>query len=186
MTATDHTVSGAAGRYASALFDLAGEAKQTESVASALQAFQGMLDNSPELTRLVESPVFKAADQMASIEALSAKAGISGITLNFIRLAAKNRRLALLPDMIRGYTALQAQAKGEVQAEVTSAEPLSAAQTKELKAALKATIGRDALLTSRVDPSILGGLIVKIGSRMMDNSLKTKLSNLKAAMKGTA
>ena len=186
MTATDQNVSGAAGRYASALFELAGEARQTAVVGADLRAFQAMLDESADLSHLVRSPVFKAGAQLASIEALGVKAGLSELTLNFIRLAAKNRRLPLISQIIAGYSALEAQAKGETTAEVISAEPLSAAQVKDLKSALKASLGRDAMLTQRVDPSILGGLIVKAGSRMIDNSLKTKLNALKIAMKGTA
>ena len=99
---------------------------------------------------------------------------------------ARNRRLAGLPDMIKAYASLLSQSKGEIAGEVTSAEPLSAEQLSDLKAALKASLGRDVALTTRVDSSILGGLIVKVGSRMMDNSLKTKLQTLKIAMKGTA
>ena len=186
MAASEQLQSGAAGRYASALFDLAGESKQTAAVGESLRAFQGLLDESPELARLVRSPVFKAAQQLTTLEALCAKAGIGGLALNFLKLIAKNRRLSLVSQMIGSYAALQAKARGEVLAEVTSAEELTPAQVKDLKAALKASLGREAMLTQRVDASLLGGLVVKAGSRMIDNSLKTKLANLKVAMKGTA
>ena len=186
MATTDQTVSGVPGRYASALFDLADEEKSVEQIGADLASFQAAIDASADLRRLVGSPVFSADDQLAAITALCAKAKISGTALNFIKLAARNRRLAALPAMIRGYAALAAAAKGEIAAEVISAEKLSAPQIKDLKAALKASAGRDVTLSTRVDASLLGGLIVKVGSRMMDNSLKTKLANLKIAMKGTA
>ena len=107
-------------------------------------------------------------------------------TLNFLKLVAKNRRLSVISAIISTYATLLATSKGEVQAEAISAEKLSDKHVKDIKAALKASIGRDVQLSTRVDKSILGGLIVKVGSRMLDNSLKTKLSNLKIAMKGTA
>jgi F-type H+-transporting ATPase subunit delta len=186
VTATDQTVSGVPGRYASALFELAGEARQTEETGETLKRFQALLDGSEDLKRLVRSPVFSAEDQIAAIEAISAKAGIDGLALNFLKLVTSNRRLFAIADMIKAYGQLQAAAKGEIQAEVTSAEQLSDNHIADLKAALKASMGRDVQLATRTDPSILGGLIVKVGSRMMDNSLKTKLQNLKIAMKGTA
>ena len=185
MAATDQTVSGVPGRYANALFQLASEAKSIDKIGADLAAFKAAIDSSADLRRLVASPVFTAADQVAAVGAICAEAGIAGAALNFIKLVAKNRRLPALTEMIRVYAMLVADAKGEVQAEVTSADQLSEAQIKDLKAALKASIGRDVLLSTRVDDSILGGLIVKVGSRMMDNSLKTKLQNLKIAMKGT-
>ena len=186
MSAADQTVSGVPGRYAAALFELAGEAKAVDKTWDALSKFRELMDGSPEFTRLVRSPVFKADDQIASLEAICGKVGIDGLPMNFIRLIAKNRRLTGVGQMISGYQQLMATANGEVQAEVTSAEKLSPAQITKIKAALKSTVGRDAQLSTRVDPSILGGLIVKVGSKMMDNSLKTKLQNLKVAMKGTA
>lgn len=186
MATTDQTVSGVPGRYANALFELASDEKAIDKVQADLASFNAAIEDSAELKRLVRSPVYSAADQAAAIDAICAKAKISGTALNFIRLAAKNRRLPALPAMIAAFNTLVAASRGETGAEVTSAEKLSAAQVKDLKAALKASIGRDVTLTTRVDSSILGGLIVKVGSRMMDNSLKTKLSNLKIAMKGTA
>jgi len=185
VTATGQTVSGVPSRYAGALFELASEAKSVDATGVQLKAFQALLDQSEDLTRLVRSPVFSAEDQIGAIEAICAKAGIGGLALNFIKLVTKNRRLFAIADMIRAYGMLLATAKGEVQAEVTSAEKLSDAHVKDLKAALKASMGRDVQLATRVDGAILGGLIVKVGSRMVDNSLKTKFDNLKIAMKGT-
>lgn len=175
-----------AGRYASALFELAGEAREVEKTGAGLRAFQAILDSSDDLKRLVRSPVFSADDQVAALEAICSKADIGGLALNFLKLITRNRRLFYVSQMIAAYASLAASAKGEVQAEVTSAEKLSDTHVASLKSALKAAIGRDVQLSSRVDPAILGGLIVKVGSRMMDNSLKTKLQNLKIAMKGTS
>ena len=127
-----------------------------------------------------------ASVQVAALSGVAGELGLSGTTLNFLKLAAKNRRLSALPDMIKAYATLLSQSKGEIAAEVTSAEALTDSQLSDLKAALKSSLGRDVALVTRVDSSILGGLIVKVGSRMMDNSLKTKLQNLKIAMKGTA
>jgi F-type H+-transporting ATPase subunit delta len=165
--------------------ELAGEENSVDSTAAQLNAFQSLLDQSVDLTRLVRSPVFSAADQIGAIEAICAKAAIGGLALNFIKLAARNHRLFAIAAMIKAYGALVAAAKGEVQAEVTSAEKLADKHVKDLKAALKAAIGREVQLATRVDRAILGGLIVKVGSRMVDNSLRTKLDNLKIAMKGT-
>ena len=184
MTAKEHTVSGMPGRYATALFELAAEAKSTDKVGEDLNAFQAILDGSDDLQRLVSSPVFGAEEQLGAIDAILAKAKIGGLAANFIRLAAKNRRLFAVSDMISAYRALVAEARGEMTAEVTSADKLSAAQVTKLKSALKAVVGRDVQLATKVDAGILGGLIVKVGSRMVDSSLRTKLQNLKTSMKG--
>jgi F-type H+-transporting ATPase subunit delta len=186
VATTDQTVSGVPGRYASALFELASEEKATEEVSRQLSTFQSAIDQSEDLNRLVRSPVFSSEDQINALAAVAGQLGISGATLNFLKLTAKNRRLSVVPDMIKAYTTLLAASKGEIAGEVTSAEPLSADQLNDLKAALKSSLGRDVLLSTRVDSTLLGGLIVKVGSRMMDNSLKTKLQTLKIAMKGTA
>ena len=186
MASTDQTVSGVPGRYASALFELASEEKATAAVGQQLSTFGAAIDQSDDLRRLVRSPVFSSDDQIAALEGIAGQLGVSGTTLNFLKLVARNRRLPALPEMIKAYATLLSQSKGEIAGEVTSAEPLSAQQLSDLKAALKASLGREVALSTRVDSSILGGLIVKVGSRMMDNSLKTKLQSLKIAMKGTA
>jgi F-type H+-transporting ATPase subunit delta len=186
VATTDQTVSGVPGRYAGALFELATEDKSTEEVAGQLKRFGAAIEQSDDLMRVVHSPVVSAAEQVAALGAVAAELGISGTALNFLKLVAKNRRLAALPDIIKAYAMILSHSKGEIAGEVTSAEPLSAAQLTDLKAALKSSLGRDVALSTRVDSSILGGLIVKVGSRMMDNSLKTKLQTLKIAMKGTA
>jgi F-type H+-transporting ATPase subunit delta len=184
VAATGDTVSGVPGRYATALFELAQEEAVIDATGASLSRFQSLLDGSEDLRRLVRSPVFSAEDQLAALDAICAKAEIGGLALNFIRLVTRNRRLFAIADMIKAYRTLTAQARGEIAAEVTSAEPLGEQHLGELKAAIKSTIGRDVDLALKVDPAILGGLIVKVGSRMVDNSLKTKLQNLRIAMKG--
>jgi F-type H+-transporting ATPase subunit delta len=179
----DPIISGMAGRYALALFELALESKKLKNVEADLKTFAGMLEGSADLQRLVRSPVFSAGDQQNAIAAIAKKAKISGITANFLELIAQNRRLFAVGDMIRAFHALAARHRGEVTAEVTSANKLSTDQTTALTASLKSAIGQDVQLTTHVDPAILGGLVVKVGSRMIDTSLKTKLDNLQFAMK---
>jgi F-type H+-transporting ATPase subunit delta len=186
VAAADQAVSGVSGRYASALFDLASEHKSVPATATALNTFQALVESSDELQNLMQSPVFKADDQLAAIEALCSRAGITGLAFNFLKVMCTNRRLAAVPGAITAFNTLVAEAKGEATAEITSAEELTAKQVTELKAALKSSIGSDVTLTHKINPEILGGLIVKVGSRMLDNSLRTKLNSLKVAMKGTA
>ena len=178
-------VEGVAGRYASALFDLASESGKVADVERDLATFQNLLDQSPDLVRLVRSPVIATEDQSRAIAAILEKAGIGGLTANFLKLVASNRRLFSIQDIIKAYRALAAKARGEVTAEVTSAVPLNNEQTAALKDTLKASVGKDVTLQARVDPSVLGGLIVKVGSRMIDSSLGTKLQNLKVVLTRT-
>lgn len=172
-----------AGRYAAALFDLASESGQQAAVEADLTRFQSMLADSQDLNRLVRSPVFSAEDQSRALKAILDKAGIAGLTANFFGLIARNRRLFAAPEMIAAYRMLAAKARGEVDAEVTSASPLNDAQVALLKETLKAAVGKDVQLNALVDPSILGGLVVKIGSRMVDSSIRSKLNSLKTRMK---
>lgn len=183
MTAVDTTVSGVSGRYATALFELAVEEKSIDKIGSELDAIDRMIDDSADLKRLVMSPVFSAEEQARALAAILDKAGIAGTTANFIRLVAANRRLFVLQGMIAAFRKLAAAHRGEVSAEVSSAHELTDAQVKSLAAALKASIGKDVQLSRKVDPGLLGGLIVRVGSRMIDTSLRTKLNNLKIAMK---
>ena len=183
MAGDDSIVSGAAGRYATALFDLAKEEGALDAVAGDLNRFDAMLTESKDLERLVRSPVFSADDQGRALTSLLSKAGMSPLAVNFFKLLAANRRLFVVRDVVKGFRALVARERGEVSAEVTSAHALTDQQLNELKAALKTTAGRDVRIETRVDPTILGGLVVKLGSRMIDSSLKTKLNNLKFAMK---
>lgn len=185
MASNETVVEGVAGRYASALFDLAKEASQVSEVEADLKKFQAMLGESEDLVRLVRSPVISTEDQSKAIGAIVSKAGIGGLAANFFKLIADNRRLFAASDMIKAYGALAAKSRGEVSADVTSAIALSDAQTAELKQALKASVGKDVTLNTHVDPTLLGGLIVKVGSRMVDSSLRTKLETLKVQLGGT-
>lgn len=172
-----------AGRYASALFELAEESNSVDSLEKDLDRFGAMLDGSPDLTRLVRSPVFSSEEQTNAVTAILSKAGIGGIAANFIRLVAQNRRLFAVRDMIRGFKTLVARSRGETAAEVVVAQPLSDALLATLKDALRGATGKDIALDVTVDPGLIGGLTVKIGSRMIDASLKTKLQSIKIAMK---
>lgn len=183
MEGEDQTVSGMAGRYAAALFELALEAGELDTVADDLDGFSAMMDESEDLNRLVRSPVFAREDQLQAMDAVLKQAGACNLVANFIGLVTQNRRLFAIDDMITGFRALLARHRGEVAAEVISAEPLAAAQTKALAAALKEQLGREAKIEARVDPELLGGLVVRVGSRMIDTSLRTKLNNLRIAMK---
>lgn len=173
-----------AGRYASALFDLAKDENKIEEVEKDLGMFQALLGESDDLARLVRSPVISSDDQSRALSAVLSKAGAGSLAANFFKLIAKNRRLFAAEDMARAFKALAARHRGEVSAEVASAHALTDEQVGELKAVLKASVGKDVTLSTKVDPSLLGGLVVKIGSRMIDSSLKTKLANMKAAMAG--
>jgi F-type H+-transporting ATPase subunit delta len=177
------TSSGVAGRYATALFELALEQKALEQVAGDLNRFGEALDAFDELVRLVKSPVFTAEEQGRALAAILEQLKIDGLTKNFLLLVAKNRRLFATPDMIRAFRAMLARHRGEVSANVTAATKLTESQVTALKQALQAALGQEVMLEERVDPGLLGGLVVKVGSRMVDTSLRTKLNSLKVAMK---
>lgn len=183
MASDEPIQAGAAGRYASALFDLARDEGKIAEVEAGLREFQAMLASSPDLMRLIKAPVYSAEEQEKAITALASRAEISGLAANFIQLVARNRRLFILPDTISAFLSLAARARGEVEARVTSAQPLTAAQIETLKDSLKASVGKDVKLDLDVDPALLGGLVVKVGSRMIDSSLRTKLASLKTRMK---
>ena len=172
-----------AGRYANALFELALEEKNIDEVKRDLDRFDALVAGSPDLTRLVRSPVFTAEEQANALSAILDKSGIGGLAANFLKLVASNRRLFAVREMVRGFRTLVARHKGEVTAEVTVAEKLNDKHLDALKTALKGVTGKDVELDVKLDPSIIGGLIVKVGSRMVDTSLKTKLNSIKHAMK---
>lgn len=175
--------SSVADRYARSLHELAAEAGKVDAVEAALGEFETLISESADLKRLIESPVFSADEQAAAMDAILAKAKMEPLASNFMHVVARNRRLFALPAMIRAFRDIAARERGEVTAEVTSAAELNATQEKQLKATLKEVAGKDVKLSVTVDPSILGGLIVKLGSRQIDTSLKTKLSSLKLALK---
>ena len=183
MAAEDLSVSGVSGRYATALFELARDEKSVDAVKADLDKFAAMLAESEDLRRLVRSPVFAAEAQSKALAAVLEKAGISGISANFLKVLIANRRLFAVSDVIRAFNALVAKFKGEASADVTVAEALSDKNLDALKAALKSVTGKDVTLNTKVDPSIIGGLVVKLGSRMVDSSLRTKLNSIKNAMK---
>jgi F-type H+-transporting ATPase subunit delta len=173
-----------AGRYATALFELARDNKAVDAVKKDLDQFDALVSGSADLNRLVRSPVFGVDEQLKALSAILAKAGITGLAANFLRVITTNRRLFAVRDMIRAYRALVARHKGEVTAQVTVAEQLNDKNLDALKSALKSvTGGKDIDLEVKVDPAIIGGLIVKVGSRMVDSSLRTKLNSIKIAMK---
>jgi F-type H+-transporting ATPase subunit delta len=176
-------VSGVAGRYASALFDLAREDKAIDQVLRDLDSFDRMLRDSPDLVRLVKSPIFSAEQQLQAIGTILDRAGIGGLAGNLIRLVASKRRLFVLPDMITAYRALVAKSRGIVPASVTVAEEPTPRVMDDIKATLREMAGSEVDVAVKVDPSLIGGLVVKIGSRMVDASLKTKLNSIRIAMK---
>jgi F-type H+-transporting ATPase subunit delta len=170
-------------RYATALFELAEDDKALNALETDVGRFATLHDQSDDLQAFIRSPIYSAEEQVRGIEAVLNQAGIGGTVGNFFKVVARNRRLFATPAIIAAFRGLLAKHRGEVTAEVTSAEPLSEAHLAALKDALKASLGKDVNLDTRVDPSLIGGLIVKVGSRMIDSSLKTKLSSLKLAMK---
>jgi F-type H+-transporting ATPase subunit delta len=183
VTEQRQSVTGISGRYATALFELAEAAGQLDGVGNDLSRFSSLLDENADLDRLVRSPVFTADEQQAALDAVLVKAGIDGLAANFIKLVAKKRRLFHLRSMIDGYRALKAQKMGIVSAEVTLASPLSDQNRAALLEVLKTRTGKSVDLSEHVDPAIIGGLIVKMGSKMIDASLKTRLNAMKIAMK---
>jgi F-type H+-transporting ATPase subunit delta len=172
-----------AGRYATALFELALEGSAIDAVNGDLARFDAMVAESADLARLVRSPVFGAEEQLSALNAVLAKAAIGGLAAQFLKVVASNRRLFAARDIVRGFRKLVAEHKGEVTAEVTVAEPLKDEHAAALKSALKASSGKDVDLDIKVDPAIIGGLVVKLGSRMVDTSLRTRLNAIKHAMK---
>lgn len=183
VAAEDPSVSGMSGRYATALFELARDEKSVDAVKADLDKFEAMLNGSADLKRLVRSPIFGADVQGKALAAILDDAKITGISAKFLKLLTANRRLFAVSDVIRAFRALVARFKGEATADVTVAEPLSDKNLDALKTALKSVTGKDVALNVKIDPAIIGGLVVKLGSRMVDSSLRTKLNSIKHAMK---
>ena len=183
--ATETTgLSGIAGRYAHALYEFTDERKELDAVAGDLRTLKRMIEASEDLRRLTRSPLISRHDQAKAMEALLAKAEFGATVRHFVGVAARNRRLFLLPAMIDAFLATLAARRGEVTAEVASAAPLAAPQVDALKAQLAKAVGKSVNLEFKVEPALLGGLVVKVGSRMVDSSLKSKLQRLQLAMKG--
>jgi F-type H+-transporting ATPase subunit delta len=175
---------GLAERYAHALFELAQDGKTVDVVSADLAALHRAMDASADLRRLVRSPVFSAEDQEKALKAILDKMGANALTIKFVLLLAQKRRLRVLTQIVQAYEHLIAASRGETEAEVTAARTLSDAELAELKTVLKSRLGKEPRLHSKVDPTLLGGLVVKVGSRMIDSSLRTKLDGLRQAMKG--
>ncbi len=175
--------SSVAERYAAALFELSVSEGKLDDIERDLDRFDGLLRGSDDLMRLVRSPVFSTKEQSRAVGAVLDKAKITGMVGNFVRVVAANRRLFVMPRMLAAFREKLAQHRGEVTAEVTVAHALTAVQQKQLQSALKDVVGKDVSIAETVDPTILGGLIVKIGSRQIDTSIRTKLSSLKLALK---
>jgi F-type H+-transporting ATPase subunit delta len=172
-----------AGRYASALFELANETNTIDAVKTDLERFEALAGESPDLVRLVRSPVISAEEQLRALSVVLERAGIGGLAANFLKLITTNRRLFAVRDMSKAFRELVASHKGEATAEVIVAEQLKDDHVAALKSALKAVSGKDVDLNIKVDPAIIGGLVVKLGSRMVDTSLRTKLNAIRHAMK---
>jgi F-type H+-transporting ATPase subunit delta len=172
------------GRYASALFELASEQGFVTAVESDLNTLDEALKASPDLAALIRNPKVNREDTARTMEAVSGLLDLSALTKNFLGVLAANRRLSALPDIVRAFAAIAAAQRGEVTAEVTSAHPLSDDQLAQLAARLKAREGKEVKIKAFVDPDILGGLVVRIGSRQIDSSIRTRLNTLAHAMKG--
>lgn len=182
----DTLSSGVAHRYATALFDLAKEEGALDTVEVHVDDLLVMLDESEDFRRLMASPVFSSDEQTAALSAVMARAGIDGLAANFMKLTAQNRRLFAAPAMLRAFKKIAQAERGEIIASVTSAEPLSDQQIDALKTVLSEKAAGTVTLETHVDPSLIGGLIVQLGSQMIDTSVKTRLQALSSAMKEAA
>ncbi len=175
---------GLSGRYALALFELARDENRLDTVGRSLVELRSALAASPELTELTRNPVLGRDDALRGIAAVAAAMDLDPIVANFLGVLARNRRLTVLPQIMRDFGRLAAAHRGETTAEVTSAHPLDEGQVAQLRQVLRQRVGRDVAVDLSVDPAILGGLVVKIGSRLIDNSIRTKLDTLAVALKG--
>jgi len=178
------SIIGLAGRYASALYELADEQKALDKVADDLRGLNDALVESDDLRRMVRSPVISRSEQQSAMSAFAVKAGMHGLTKNFVLVLARNRRLFVLDQMIGAFLDLLAEKRGEVTAEVTTARPLEDSALAKITDAIKQTVGAQARVETKVNPDLLGGLVGRLGSRMYDNSLSSKLQRLELAMKG--
>ncbi len=172
------------GRYALALFELAGDGKAIDQVEKSLTAVRDALDQSDDFRTLTTSPLVARGAATKAVLATADQLGVDPTTRSFLGVLAENRRLAALPAIIRAFRQLAARHRGEATAEVTSAHPLGAEQVDELKQQLRLRLGREVAVELAVDPTLLGGLVVRIGSQMIDSSIRTRLNGLTAAMKG--
>lgn len=172
------------GRYASALFELASEQKAVTQVESDLERLDEALTASADLSAMIRNPQVSRGAAAAAMDGVAGLLGLSDVTKKFLGVLAANRRLATLPAIVRAFAAIAAAARGEVTAEVATAHPLTDAQLKALAAKLKEREGKEVKIKAKVDPDLLGGLVVRIGSRQIDSSIRTRLNSLASAMKG--
>ena len=184
MAGDNTSLSDLAGRYAFALLDLADEKKSLDQVSNDLQTLRSMIAGSEDLRRLLHSPVITREEQGKAMSTVMEKAGVGELTQRFVLVVAQNRRLFALAAMIEEYLSELARRRGEITAQVTSARSLSDAQQAALLETLRSAVGGKVQLDLMVDPALIGGLIVKVGSRMIDSSLRSKLQRLQLAMKG--
>jgi len=184
VPATSATATGLAQRYATALFDLAKDSKKLDRVGDDLSGIVGLMAESSDLERLVESPVISREDQRKAILAVAKKAGLDDLSVRFLGVLAEHRRLFALPGIAKAFGEMLAAHKGEVAAEVVSAVPLGDAELATLKTSIAGFVGQAVTVETRVDPALLGGVVVRVGSRMLDASLRTKLQQLEQALKG--
>lgn len=184
MPANSATASGLATRYATALFDLAAERNQLDAVGKDLEQLGAAVAGNAELARLLSSPIVSREEHGRATTALAERLGLSELTGHFLGVLARQRRLFALPAIIHEYQRMLAVHRGEETAEVVSAVPLSEDQLAQVRESVAAHVGKPVSLETSVDPSLLGGLVVRVGSRMIDASLKTKLHNLELSMRG--
>ncbi len=183
--ATDTSgLSGLAGRYAAALYDIAETAGTLDAVAEDLRGLNRLVDESDDLRRLIRSPVVDRTDQAKAMAAVLERAGVNELTKRFVGVVADNRRLFVLPQIIEAYLRRLAERRGEVTAHVISAKPLSQAQVDKVTEQLRTKLGAKVVVDLKVDPTLIGGLVVRVGSKLIDDSLRTKLARLQLAMKG--
>ena len=183
MSETASISTGIAGRYARAIFDLAKEEKSLPAIEKDVSALEAVLADSSDFRDLIDSPVYTRTAQSAAVAAVAKKMGLSKDMANLLKLMAANRRLFVLPYLLRELRALIADEKGEISADVVAAKTLTKAQQDKLAATLKASVGKDVKINLAVDESLIGGLVVKVGSKMIDTSIRSKLANLQNAMK---
>lgn len=186
MASAQSGLGGIAGRYASALFELADDERALDPVAADLKALKAMIADSEDLTRMLRSPVIGRDEQRAAVQAIADQAGFAPITKKFLGVIANNRRLFLLAQVIESFLGEVARRRGEMTADVVAAYPLSAEQVAAVTDALRTKLGAKVSLNVSVDPGLIGGLVVKVGSRLIDSSVRTKLNRLENAMKGVA
>ncbi len=184
MATNSSVIGGIAGRYAAALYELADEGKALDPVASDLSALKALIAESPDLAKLVRSPLIDRNDKAAAMNSVLLQAGAHDLTRRFIGVVARNNRLFAVPGMIDAFLVKLAERRGEITAQVASARPLTENQLASITETLRAALGGSIAVESRVEPSLIGGLVVRVGSRMIDASLKSKLQRLQVAMKG--